>query len=120
MTKLSEQQCIPCRGDTPALKGKELQEFYHQLDDSWVLEDEHHLIREFGFKNFREALDFTIRVGEMSEVQGHHPEIYLTWGKVKLKIYTHAIDGLSKSDFIWSAKADNIFKEITEHQNIDS
>lgn len=111
MTKLSEQECVPCRGDTPVLKGKELQEFYNQLDDSWVLEKEHHLTRDFEFKNFREALDFTNQVGEMSEEQGHHPEIYLTWGKVKLKVYTHAIDGLSESDFIWAAKAEKIFRE---------
>lgn len=110
MTKLAEQQCVPCRGDTPPLKGDELQEYYNQLNDSWKVENEHHLHREFEFKNFREALEFTNQVGEMSEEQGHHPEIYLTWGKVKLKVYTHAIDGLSESDFIWAAKADKIFR----------
>lgn len=110
MTKLAEQQCVPCRGDTPPLKGEKLQEFYNQLEDSWVVENEHHLTREFEFKNFKEALEFTNQVGEMSEEQGHHPEIYLTWGKVKLKVYTHAIDGLSKSDFIWAARAEKIFQ----------
>lgn len=114
MTRLEEQHCIPCRGDTPVLKGKELQEFYNQLDESWALENEHHLTCEFEFKNFREALEFTNRIGEMSEKQGHHPDIYLTWGHVKLKVYTHAIDGLSKSDFIWAAKAEKIFRENFE------
>jgi len=111
MTKLADQQCIPCRGDTPVLKGKELQEFHTQLEGPWSVEHEHHLTRTFEFKNFKEALEFTKRVGEMSEEQGHHPEIYLTWGKVKLKVYTHAIGGLSESDFIWAAKAEKILTD---------
>ena len=67
--------------------------------------DEHHLEREFRFKDFRAALDFTVRVGELAEQQGHHPDIYLAWGKVKLTIWTHKIDGLTESDFIFAAKA---------------
>ncbi|MEX0680916.1 MAG: 4a-hydroxytetrahydrobiopterin dehydratase [Balneolales bacterium] len=114
MTNLAEQQCIPCRGDTPVLKGEKLQVLYNQLDGHWELEQEHHLTRDLEFNDFKEALDFTIRVGEMSEEQGHHPEIYLAWGKVTLKVYTHAIDGLSESDFIWAAKAENIFRENFE------
>ena len=67
--------------------------------------DEHHLERELRFKDFRAALDFTVRVGELAEQQGHHPDIYLAWGKVKLTIWTHKIDGLTESDFIFAAKA---------------
>jgi len=56
--------------------------------------------------DFRKALDFTIKVGELAENQNHHPDIYLAWGKVKLIIWTHKIDGLTESDFIFAAKAD--------------
>lgn len=111
MEELAEQQCVPCRGDTPVLKGEELKKFHDQLDGSWQVEEEHHLTREFEFENFTEALDYVNQVGEMSEEQGHHPEIYLTWGQVKLKVYTHAIDGLSESDFVWAAKAGKLFRE---------
>jgi 4a-hydroxytetrahydrobiopterin dehydratase len=58
------------------------------------------------FSNFRKALDFTIKVGELAENQNHHPDIYLAWGKAKLSIWTHKIDGLTESDFIFAAKAD--------------
>ena len=61
---------------------------------------------EYKFKNFRQALDFTNRVGELAEEQGHHPDIYLSWGRVKLKIWTHKINGLTESDFIFAAKVD--------------
>jgi 4a-hydroxytetrahydrobiopterin dehydratase len=64
------------------------------------------LEKEYKFKNFREALDFTNRVGELAEEQGHHPDIYLAWGKVRLTVWTHKIDGLSESDFVLAAKAD--------------
>ena len=67
------------------------------------------LIKEYKFKNFREALDFTNKVGELAELQGHHPDIYLAWGKVKLIIWTHKINGLHKNDFILAAKADELF-----------
>ena len=70
--------------------------------------DEHHLEKTYPFKDFREALAFTNRVGELAENQGHHPDIYLAWGKVQLKIWTHKIDGLTESDFVFAAKADQL------------
>jgi 4a-hydroxytetrahydrobiopterin dehydratase len=68
--------------------------------------DEHHLEKEYKFRNFQEALDFTNHVGELAERQNHHPDIYLAWGKVRLTIWTHKIDGLTESDFVFAAKAD--------------
>lgn len=67
---------------------------------------EHHLEKEFSFANFREALDFTNRIGALAEAQGHHPDIYLAWGKVKATIWTHKVDGLTESDFVFAAKVD--------------
>ena len=72
---------------------------------------EHHLEKEYSFKDFREALAFTNRVGELAEAQGHHPDIYLAWGKVKLTIFTHKIGGLSEADFVFAAKADRLLAE---------
>jgi 4a-hydroxytetrahydrobiopterin dehydratase len=69
---------------------------------------DHHLERRFPFKNFRQALAFTNRVGALAEAEGHHPDIYLAWGKVDLKIWTHTIDGLTESDFILAAKIDRL------------
>ena len=106
MSELTSKSCVPCRGGVPPLKGEELKSLLSQLAADWQLVDEHHLTKEFGFKNFRQALDFTNRVGELAEREGHHPDIYLAWGKVGLTIWTHKIDGLTESDFILAAKAD--------------
>ena len=106
MSELAAKECIPCRGGVPPLKGKEITTLLEKLGGGWKVVDEHHLEKEYKLKNFREALDYTNRVGEMAEAQGHHPDIYLAWGKVKLTIWTHKIDGLTESDFIFAAKAD--------------
>jgi 4a-hydroxytetrahydrobiopterin dehydratase len=104
--ELTKQKCRPCSEETTPLKGDALKRLQQQLGDNWQVIDEHHLEKEYKFKNFQEALDFTNRVGEVAEAEGHHPDIYLTWGKVKLDIWTHSIGGLSENDFILAAKAD--------------
>ncbi len=106
--KLAEKACKPCRGDVPPLKGEVLGPLYQQLQEGWELVEEHHLEKEYDFDDFRQALDFTCRVGELAEEEGHHPDIYLTYGKVVLKIWTHKIDGLTESDFIFADKADAV------------
>ena len=111
MSELAAGTCIPCRGGVPSLKGKELDVLQKKLANDWEVINEHHLEKEYLFGNFRKALDFTIKVGEMAEIQNHHPDIHLAWGKVKLTIWTHKIDGLTESDFIFAAKADHELHE---------
>ena len=106
MSELAQENCIPCRGGVPPLKGEELDALQEKLGNGWQIINEHHLEKEYIFADFRQALDFTVKVGEVAENQGHHPDIYLAWGKVKLTIWTHKIDGLTESDFIFAAKAD--------------
>jgi 4a-hydroxytetrahydrobiopterin dehydratase len=101
---LAEKECVPCKGGVPPLKGKALRELNEKLGNGWRVVQEHHLEKEFTFKNFREALDFTNQVGEIAESQNHHPDVYLAWGKVKVTIWTHKIEGLSESDFVLAAK----------------
>ena len=108
MEALAEKECVPCKGGVPPLKGNELSKLKNELDPGWKVVNDHHLEREYKFKDFREALDFTNRVGELAEAQGHHPDIYLAWGKVKLTIWTHKIDGLTESDFVFAAKVDQL------------
>ena len=103
---LASKPCVPCRGGVPPLKGETIRELHRQLDGAWRVVDEHHLERCFTFKNFRQALDFTNRVGELAEAEGHHPDVYLSWGRVDLKIWTYTLDGLTESDFILAAKVD--------------
>jgi 4a-hydroxytetrahydrobiopterin dehydratase len=108
MNELAAKKCVPCKGGVPPLKGKELRELQKKLGSGWKVVKEHHLEKEFTFKNFREALDFTSEVGELAEKVGHHPDIYLAWGKVKITIWTHKIDGLTESDFIMAAKIEEL------------
>ena len=106
MSDLAKKNCIPCKGGVPPLKGTKLDDLLEKLKNDWKIIKEHHLEKEYSFNNFKEALNFTIKVGELAEDQGHHPDIFLAWGKVKLTIWTHKIDGLTESDFIFAAKAD--------------
>ena len=106
MSDLAKKTCIPCKGGVPPLKEAKLDELLEKLKNDWKIIKEHHLEKEYSFKNFKEALNFTIKVGELAENQGHHPDIFLAWGIVKLTIWTHKIDGLTESDFIFAAKAD--------------
>jgi 4a-hydroxytetrahydrobiopterin dehydratase len=113
-TLLAKKKCVPCEKGTPPLKGKKLTKLYNQLSNGWLVLDDHHLEKNFKFKNFRQALDFTNQVGKLADTEGHHPDIYLAWGKVHLKVWTHKIDGLSENDFIFAAKVDHLPAPHTE------
>lgn len=103
---LAEETCVPCRGGVPALKGEELAAVARELGGDWKIIDAHHLEKEFPFADFAAALAFTNRIGAIAEEQGHHPDIHLAWGKVGVTIWTHKIDGLTRSDFVLAAKID--------------
>ena len=106
--ELASQTCVPCRGGVPPLKGGELQQILQQVPH-WKAVNEHHITRTFNFPDFKQALAFVNRVGEVAEQQGHHPDILLTWGKAEVTMWTHKIDGLTRSDFIMAAKIDQLY-----------
>ena len=108
MSNLASKQCVPCRGGVPPLEGKALAALQTELGGDWRVVDGHHLEKEYRFRNFVDALAFTVKVGELAEEQQHHPDIHLAWGKVVLTVWTHKIDGLTESDFVWAAKADRL------------
>ncbi|MBI4040347.1 MAG: 4a-hydroxytetrahydrobiopterin dehydratase [Deltaproteobacteria bacterium] len=107
---LAQQKCTPCRGGIPPLKGDNIRPLHQKLGLDWKVIEEHHLEKEFTFADFKSGLNFTNKIGRISDQEGHHPDIYLSWGKVKLLIWTHKIDGLTESDFILAAKADEVYK----------
>ncbi len=108
MAKIGEKKCVPCQGGTPPLEGKELEAYCSELSAGWHVVHEHHLEKEFHFNDFKEALAFTNKVGELAEQEGHHPDIQLSWGKVRIVLWTHKINGLTESDFILAAKIDQL------------
>ena len=106
---LAEKHCVPCRGGVPPLQGEALEAMKAQVPD-WQVADGHHLTRSFTVPDFRTALAFVNRVGAVAEEEGHHPDLLLAWGKVDIKVWTHKIDGLTESDFILAAKADQLYQ----------
>jgi 4a-hydroxytetrahydrobiopterin dehydratase len=104
---LARRTCVPCKkGGTP-LKGESLASLLWHLD-GWTCVREHHLEKEFRFKDFAQGLAFVNEVGRIAEAEGHHPDLYLAWGLVRVTLWTHKIDGLSESDFVMAAKIDRI------------
>ncbi len=102
---LAEKHCVPCRGGVPALKGEELDRMQQQVQ-GWHVVNQHHIEKSYDFPDFASALNFVNRIGAVAEAEGHHPDLYLSWGKVGVKTWTHKIDGLTESDFILAAKID--------------
>ena len=107
MTELAEKSCVPCHGGVPPLGEAERSWLLQELGpNGWQVVDGQRLEKEYKFPDFAQALAFTDRVGAIAEEQGHHPDIHLSWGKVQLVIWTHAVGGLTESDFVLAAKAD--------------
>ena len=107
MSDLASKNCVPCKGGVPPLGGKELESLAKHVPE-WKVVDGHHITRAFKFKNFVDALAFVNKVGALAEQQGHHPDIFLAWGKAEVTTWTHSINGLTESDFILAAKIDRL------------
>jgi len=104
-SELLETTCTP---QGSAVKGEELRKLFGQLQFGWTMPNDHHLEKEYRFKDFREALGFVNRVGEVAERENHHPDIFLAWGRVKVTLWTHSAGGLTRNDFILAAKTDQL------------
>ena len=87
-------------------------EFLRELDDGWGLNAEGHLERVYRLQNFTEAMALANKVADIAEEEGHHPDLYIAWGKCKVEIWTHKISGLTESDFYFAAKADRAFRAL--------
>lgn len=106
---LAEKPCVPCRGGTPPMEMSKVQALLAELGSGWHLNDQGHLERLYAFTNFAQALEFANTVGAIAETEGHHPDLYIAWGKCRIEVWTHKINGLTESDFCLAAKADRAF-----------
>lgn len=106
--RLCDLKCVPCRGGIPPLTREEIAPLALQVPEWTLADDATAISRAWKFKNFKEALAFVNRVGEIAEAEGHHPDIEFGWGYVRIKLWTHAIKGLHANDFIVAAKIDRL------------
>jgi len=103
---LMKKKCLPCKVGASPLKGESLEAYLSQLKPGWNVIEDHHLEREYTFSDFAKALTYVNKIGAVAEQEGHHPDLHLSYGKVKVEIWTHKINGLTESDFILAAKCD--------------
>ncbi|MBA3322794.1 MAG: 4a-hydroxytetrahydrobiopterin dehydratase [Pyrinomonadaceae bacterium] len=103
---LASRACVPCHGGVPKLEAEEIKRLLPQLRGWEVSGGDHHLKKSYRFPNFRQALELVNRIAAIAEREGHHPDLRFGWGYCEVELYTHAIDGLSESDFILAAKFD--------------
>ena len=113
MVKLVSRLCSPCRGGAPPLAPGEIF-ILSQNIHGWTIVADHHLEKEYPFRDFRSALGFVNQIGEIAEREGYHPDIVLSWGRVTVRLFTHKIDGLHENDFILAAKIDEAYGKSPE------
>ncbi len=106
--ELKKKKCAPCEGGVPPLKEPEIKELKKQVHNDWKVQDNHKIYREFRFVNFMHTMEFVNKVAEIAEQEGHHPDMHVSYGKLTIELWTHAIDGLSENDFILAAKIDDL------------
>jgi 4a-hydroxytetrahydrobiopterin dehydratase len=109
-TSLADQTCVPCKGGVPPLSAAEIAPLLAQLD-GWEVQEDKRLLRTYRVKNFAEALALANRVGAIAEEQAHHPDLCVAWGRLRVEIWTHKIDGLTESDFVFAAKCDRAYAQ---------
>ncbi len=108
--RLVKKSCVPCRGDVPPLGQKDRGRLLSQIT-GWEVVDTHRLRKIFKTRDYVSALALVNRIGELAENEGHHPELLLSWGSVRVEIWTHKVDDLTENDFILAAKIDDILNK---------
>ncbi len=105
---LTQKKCVPCEGGVPPIAGGEINKYLSQLQTGWNVEEGKKIKKEFKFTDFKESIDFVVRVAELAELEGHHPDIFIFYDRVTILLWTHAIQGLSENDFILAAKIEKL------------
>ncbi|MEE2744080.1 MAG: 4a-hydroxytetrahydrobiopterin dehydratase [Bdellovibrionota bacterium] len=112
---LVNKKCIPCSGGVPPLPEDEILKLKKEISPEWELTHGNtRLLRKIKFKDFKTSMDLAIKIGELAEEQWHHPELLVGFGHLDIEIWTHKINGLVESDFIFAAKVDGLYSNIGE------
>ncbi len=105
---LSKKNCVPCEGGTPPMTQTDANKLLLELKNNWQMNEAGHLYKQYPFKNFMGALDFANKIAVIAEQEGHHPDLFVSWGTCKVEIWTHKINGLTESDFILASKIEDM------------
>ncbi len=108
---LADKSCVPCQGSVPSLSQQEIEQLLTILKGDWIINRDGHLYKRYLFKDFMEAFDWAHGVALLAEEEKHHPDLRIAWGSCVVEIWTHKINGLSKSDFILAAKIETLAKK---------
>lgn len=108
---LADRACPSCHEGSIKLLGEHLRQQVENLGGGWQAMRDHHLEKLFRFPDFVSALAYVNRVGELAEEVNHHPDLKLAWGEVRIRIWSHVIDGISETDLVFAAKCERIFQE---------
>ena len=106
--ELKNKKCVPCEGGIPPLNNDQINAFMSMIGKEWFVVENKKIVKEFHFVNFRHTMNFVNNVAEIAEKEGHHPDIFISYARCRLELWTHAIKGLSENDFILAAKIDDI------------
>ena len=106
--KLSEHTCIPCQGGVPPLSSNHLRAFLEKLQGGWNLNGQGHLEKTYYFENFINSMNFANDICKIAEKEGHHPDLFISWGRCRIEIWTHKVNGLTESDFYLAAKIEEV------------
>src|SRR3990167_5236895 len=105
---LLSQKCEPCEGGVPPMTPNEIKQYLPKLNQPWEVIDNKKISHTFILKTFKEAINFVNKIADLAEKEGHHPNIHILYNRVKIVLSTHAIDGLSRNDFILAAKIEKL------------
>lgn len=105
---LASKKCIPCEKGTPPLKKEEIEKYLAEFKSPWEVVEDRKIKKSFTFGDFKEAMQFVNKVADIAETEQHHPNIHISYSKVTLDLWTHAIGGLSENDFLMAAKIENL------------
>ena len=103
-SELATKHCKPCEGEVDALESDRIKELQKELNSDWDVIEDHHIEKEFKFDDYKQAVDFTNKVANLAMEEDHHPDLLLSYGKVKVTLTTHNVGGLSENDFVMAAK----------------
>jgi 4a-hydroxytetrahydrobiopterin dehydratase len=106
---LKDKHCVPCQGGVEPFDTQEVEEHLKQLQ-GWVTQDHQKINKEFRFKDFDASMAFVDAVASLAKQEDHHPDIFISYARVVITLWTHKIKGLHQNDFILAAKIDGLYK----------